>query len=585
MKRTIFFISICLGLVSCNDSFLDLTPTTQLGESADFFETESGLKTFTNGFYRYVDNSKITDDFNSDNCERFTTLPTIRSASYSMPTALSSGGWSWTNLRNINYFIDKCSQSALDASIKRQHLAVARFFRAWFYFDKVQTFGDVPWYSKPLVSNDETELYKGRDSRVLVMDSVMNDLNYAIQYLPQTVYKNKASKYTALALKSRICLYEGTYRKYHKEANLSGADNFLNECVNASKQLMDASVYKLYTTGNPSKDYFNLFQPKDVYTAEVIMARSFADGAYFYYTPLFTSTSNGNYGATRSLIHSYLMNDGKTFQDKYTTTQRDTMSYYDEFQNRDPRLAQSVLYPGYIRVGNTTKAVNDFNENRTGYQIIKRVGPASEDQGGDTRDAIIIRYAEILLNYAEAKAEMNSLTQDDVNKTLNLIRSRVGLPALTLPVAANPILAAEYKGTSDPTILEVRRERRVELAFEGFRHDDLIRWAEGHRFRALFDGIYISGMHKYIDLDNDGKPDLYVLASNESVPSSKVSGVQYFKLSTNNGLTSGTRGRLAPYLNYTFTPFANWEYLNPIPTEELTLNPKLVQNPGWENIH
>lgn len=581
MKR-LYIIIIFLGMLSCNDDFLDLKPTTQLGESDEFFATESGLETFSNSFYGYVNHTKIIDDFNSDNCERFTTLPTIRSGSYSTVTALGSGGWSWGNLRNINYFIEKCRNSTVDAGVRNKFIGQARFFRAWFYFDKVMTFGDVPWYSKPLQTNDDDELYKARDSRVMVMDSVLADLDYAIQYLPAAKYKNKVSKWTALALKSRICLHEGTWRKYHTEASLPGASTFLTECSNASKQLIDAGVYKLYTTNNPGKDYFNLFQPQNAYTDEVIMARSFPEGVFFYYTPYFTSTSNGNYGATRSLISSYLMNDGQSYQSKYPSNlQQDTMSYYDEFANRDPRLRQSVIYPGYIRVGTTTKAVNDFAENRTGYQIIKAVGPPSEDQGGGTRDAIIIRYAEVLLNYAEAKAELGSLTQDDVNKTLNLLRSRVGIPALTLPVAANPVLAAEYTKTSNPTILEVRRERRVELAFEGFRKDDLIRWAEGTRFRAQYEGIYITGMHKLIDLDKDGNPDLYVLASNESAPSNKIPGVQYLKLSTANGLTDGTKGRLVPFKNQSLPAFQNWEYLNPIPTEEITLNPQLEQNPGW----
>ncbi|MCG6191004.1 RagB/SusD family nutrient uptake outer membrane protein [Maribellus maritimus] len=587
MKNKIFIIPVLfLLLYSCNNDYLELTPDTKLGESADFFESESGLETFTNSFYSYIDYAKITDDFNSDNCERFTTLPTIRSADYNVPTALGSGGWDWEQLRNINYFIANCSASGIDENIKNEYLAIAKFFRAWFYFDKVRDFGDVPWYSQPLQTNDEELLYKTRDSRTLVMDSVVNDLDFAIQYLPETRYKNKASKWTALALKSRICLYEGTWRKYHNDASLPDADKFINYSMDASKELMDADVYNLYTTGNPNEDYFNLFQATSVSTDEVIMAKSWVEGSGYYYTPLFTSTSNGNYGATHSIISSYLMDNGISFQEKYPSAEeRDTMSYYNEFQNRDPRLNQTVVFPGYIRIGTTTVAVNDFAENRTGYQIIKRVGPPSEDQGADSRDNIIIRYAEILLNYAEAKAELGTLTQTDVDITLNVIRQRAGLPNLSLPVTNNAALNEEYSNTSDPVILEVRRERRVELAFEGFRKDDLIRWAEGHRFRAQYSGIYISGMKKLIDLDQDGNPDLYVLGVNDDVPDNKVSGVQYLKLSENNGLTNGTSGRIAPYLNRSLPEFGNWEYLNPIPREELTLNSNLEQNPGWDLLY
>lgn len=567
-------------MCSCNDQYLELPPTTKLGESVDFFETKSGLETFTNSFYSYIDQQVLLDDFNSDNCEHIGNPPPIRRGVYIIPTALGSGNWSWSQLRNINYFIKMSAQATISSDIKNPYIALAKFFRARFYFEKTKLFGDVPWYSKPLNTSDNEELYKPRDPRMVVMDSILNDLDYAIQYLPVTKTKNKISKWTALALKSRICLYEGTWRKYHTEVSLPKANELLNLCVDASKQIMDAGVYSLFSTGNKNGDYFELFQPKNAHTEEVILAKSFADGSYFYYSPMFTSTSNGNYGATNSLVSSYLLTTGQPIN----PNQYDTASYFIEFQNRDPRLAQSVLYPGYIRVGNTAKAVNDFAENRTGYQIIKRVGPPIEDQGGDTRDAIIFRYAEVLLNYAEAKAELGSITQDDLNKTINLIRSRVGIPSLTLPVSLDNVLDVLYENTSDPVILEIRRERRIELAFEGFRRDDLLRWKEGHLFRTQQVGIYITGIHKLIDLDNDGKPDLYVLLLGESAPANKVSGVQYFKLSDVNSLSNATKGRIIQFKNVLPT-FKDWEYLNPIPTEELTLNPQLVQNPGWDELY
>lgn len=580
MKQILFISIISLLLLSsCNDDFLELPPTTKLGESIEFFETKTALETYTNSFYNYFDRSEILNDFYSDNCEHIGSPPPIRRGVYTIPTALGSGGWSWTQLRNINYFLDMCSKSKLSSDDKNPYIALARFFRAKFYFEKVKTFGDVPWYSRPLNTNDD-ELYKARDTRTMVMDSLLADLDFAIDYLPVAKSKNKITKWTALALKSRICLYEGIWRKYHTEVSLTKVNDLLSDCVDASKQIMDAGVYTLYSTGNPNSDYFELFQPTNAYTEEVILARSAAEGNYFYYTPNFTSTSNGNYGATYSLVSSYLMKNGQAVNPDLP----DTTYYFDEFQNKDPRLAQSILYPGYIRVGTTTKAVTDFAENRTGYQIIKRVGPPIEDQGGDTRDAIMFRYAEVLLNYAEAKAELGSITQEDIDQSINLIRSRVALPPLTLPVAVDDVLDAMYLNTSDPIILEIRRERRNELAFEGFRRDDIKRWAEGHLFRSKQEGIYITGIHKFIDLDNDGNPDLYVLLPTETVPSNKVPGVQYFKLSDVNGLSNGTKGRIIPF-NSTLPAFQNWEYLSPIPTEELTLNPKLEQNPGWDELY
>ena len=205
--------------------------------------------------------------------------------------------------------------------------------------------------------------------------------------------------------------------------------------MNAAQSVMDSQQYSLHTTGNPSTDYASLFQADEADLNEVLLARSSAPGNFFYYTPNFTSTSNGNYGATASLISDYPMADGRLFTEAYPDEKtRATMPFYKEMENRDPRLTQTIIHPGYIRIGTSTVAVNDFAENRTGYQITKRVGPPSEDQGGDTRDAIIIRYAEVLLNYAEAKAELGILTQADIDHTINVIRARAGLPGRTLPL-------------------------------------------------------------------------------------------------------------------------------------------------------
>lgn len=568
-------------LFSCNNDYLDLQPTTKLGDSPTFWQNESSLETFSNGFYNYIERDDFTKDFSSDNAEHKTNPPAMRRGDYVLPTALGSGGWNWSPLRNLNYFIGKVETANLEPVVKKQNIALAKFFRAWFYFKKVQQFGDVPWYSKPLSTNDEALIFKARDPRVLIMDSVMNDINYAIEHLSVTKSRNKITKWTSLALKSRIALYEGTYRKYHKDAGLPNSNIFLEEAASASKQLMDGGAYMLYSTGNVDKDYFNLFQPKDTYIQEVILARS-TENQNFYYTPLFTSTSNGNYGATKSLIDNYLMKNGKTFQEQYPNeAARNAMVYFDEFKDRDPRLKQTLVAPGYIRVGTTQEALTDFAQNTTGYMVHKHVGPPIEDQGGGKRDVIMIRYAEILLNYAEAKAELGTLTQVDLDQTINVIRLRVGIPPLNISNSIDPYLNNYYQNSSSAMILEIRRERRVELAFEGFRTDDLKRWNEGNLFRAKYEGIYIKGFNQYIDLNNDLKPDLYVIKNNETPPADRISGVQYYRLSDVAALSNGDHGRLILY-NKTLPTFQNHEYLSPIPTEEITLNRDLIQNPGWK---
>ncbi|WP_257666427.1 RagB/SusD family nutrient uptake outer membrane protein [Parapedobacter tibetensis] len=579
MKRFSLILSTMVLMASCNDRYLDLEPTTQIGESDAFWANESGLESFSNSFYNDIAREDFTRDFASDNVEHRTNPPAIRRKDYVFPTSLGSGGWSWTQLRNINYFIEKSGESTISADVKLQYLALGRFFRAWFYFRKVQQFGDVPWYSTVLNTTDDEQLYKPRDSRELVMDSVMADIQFAATHLSETKSKNRITRWTALALQSRIALYEGTWRKYHMDAGLTNAERFLELAVAASETLMQSGVYALYSTGSPNTDYFNLFQPKDTYTEEVILARS-SDTQTFYYTPLFTS--NGNYGATRDLVSSYLMADGRTFPVAYPNeTQRQEMDYYEEFADRDPRLWQTLVYPGYVRVGTTEKTVTDFAQNATGYMIHKHVGPPIEDQGGGYRDVIIIRYAEVLLNYAEAKAELGQLDQHGLDQSINKIRERVALPPLQADVALDATQQVLYPDVADALLLEVRRERRIELAFEGFRPDDLKRWKAGHLFRKTYEGIYIPGLQEYIDLDRDGQPDLYVYLSSQSAPGNQLSGVQYFRMANVHGLSGGTEGRIRPF-NQQLPAFEDWEYLNPIPTEELTLNPNLEQNEGWQ---
>ncbi len=583
MKKYIYFILILLTLSACGDNYLERLPESQVGESQTFFNTESGLEIYSNSFYSYINYTSIRDDHNSDNIEFSVTPANIHYANYTLPTALGSGGWHWNQLRNINYFIERCKASTVENDIKNRYLALARFFRAKFYFEKVQSFGDVPWYSNSISTNDKENLYKSRDSRTLVMDSVLNDIDFAIKYLPAVKYRNKISKYTALAYKSRICLYEGTWRKYHTEAKLNGAERFLNEAAMAAKELIDTKAYTLYTTGNKDVDFRNLFQTAKANTEEVILAYSFAPGVHHHYTALFTIPSLGTGGATRSLISDFGMSDGRSFYEVYPDKSvRDKMKYAQEMKNRDPRLIQSIVHPGYIRTGTSIiRHCGDFIQNRTGYQITKRVGDPSEDDAGDSRDVIMIRYAEVLLNYAEARAELGKLNQQDVDLTINQLRKRVDLPGRIFPLQTDEVQLERYKGTTDPNILEIRRERRIELAFEGFRHEDIKRWAEGHLFRVPYEGIYIEGMNIPIDLNEDGIEDVFFYR--EVVPTDHITGVVYIEFQGFNGLSEGDHGRIIPYKKQT-PEFKTWEYLNPIPTEELLMNKNLTQNPGWDQL-
>ena len=558
---------------SCDDDYLDRLPSTDPTPET-FFESEQALELYTNSFYTYLSKNEFQQDYKSDNMATFDLPVDQKTALYESPNKLGSGGWSWTRIRDINSFIDGCSNAtAISTSVKNEQLAIAKFFRARFYFDKVKKFGDVPWYSKPLRSDDLEQLYKPRDSREVVMDSVLADIDFAVKYGMANISQNRVTKWTALALKSRICLYEGTWRKYHTEVGLANSNKFLSEAFEAAKQLIDSKKYSIYTTGD-IKDYYNFFNLEKANSEEVIMAIDLAEGNIGDYNKNFTTTSVGTRGITKSLVHEYLNANGTPFNSS------ETVPWFDEFTNRDPRLAQTSMPMNFKRVGETEIVLPWFGQNHTGYQVVKRVGSADYDNG-DPRDIIVFRLAEVYLNYAEAKAELGTITQEDLDITINELRDRVQMPHLTLAPTLDPYIDNLYVSTSNPLILEIRRERRVELAIEGFRFDDLMRWKEGQLLRKNSEGIYAQ-LNTYMDRDRDGIFDLYLYDNNKPSDAGNFPKVDFFKLSGNNSLSNGTNGRILPY-DKPLPAYQDWEYLLPIPTEEIRFNPKLIQNEGWDN--
>src|SRR5690606_30491832 len=385
-----------------------------------------------------------------------------------VPETASQAGWTWSELRNINFFLQNYHRASIDASIKNHYAGVARFFRAWFYFEKMKRFGNVPWYSLPLETNS-LELYKGRDSRVLITDSIIADLDFAIEHLNTTKNVSRVNKWTALALKSRVCLFEGTFRKYHTYLSLEGTHSaLLEQAAEAAESIIDGNQYKLYSTNNPQLDYLNLFSADQAKTDEVIFAEIYDTELMKFHAAnhIFNvATTGGGVGLTKDLVDSYLMIDGRPFS---TVTGSAEFTFYEETRNRDPRLAQTMRTPGYRRIGGSQTLLPDFSTAPTGYQVIKFVSGVDQDAyNTNSNDVPLFRYAEVLLNYAEAKAELGDFTQSDANRSINLIRKRAGLPDLHVhAILPDPLLRAQYPNIDDK-LLEVRRERRVELVMEG----------------------------------------------------------------------------------------------------------------------
>jgi len=236
-KYLLLIGAIILGfLSSCNKDFLEKAPMDKLVPEK-FFNTEKDLELYTISFYQRMlptGLSIVQDDEMGDFTSK-SLSPTFIAGSYS---AINEGAWSWTNLRNINYFLEKYNNPAIPIAARNHYAGIARFFRAYFYFDKVKTYGDVPWYGKTLSPSDSA-LYNQRDPRSLVMDSVLADLNFATQNIYDTkdATSSTVTRQVALALKSRVCLFEGTFRKYHPEINLvNTANKWLTDAADASKK-------------------------------------------------------------------------------------------------------------------------------------------------------------------------------------------------------------------------------------------------------------------------------------------------------------------------------------------------------------
>lgn len=580
IKNYIFALAAIALITSCNEDYLNKEPLSELSPSA-FFNRGADLELFTNSFYPMFPG---TSTYNGDNATDniIQSGPTsLQAGNRSVPA--SDGGWSWGYLRDINYFLAHYKQCT-DPSAVKHYSGVARWFRAYFYFDKVKQFGDVPWYGKVLEAGDE-ELYKARDPRAMIVDSILVDLNYAIANLSSTKDVAKVTKWTALALKSRVCLYEGTLRKYHGG---TGAEELLALSAAASKELMDNSGYTIYHGSGINSGYHDLFCAHDAIGTEVILARQYSaeTGVEHDLNYYLMTSSYGMPSMSKSMINSYLMSNGDRFTDKENYNQ---IGFPEEAKDRDPRLAQTIRTPGYKREGESEESAPQIAYATTGYHIHKYLTEKAYDNfGRSITDLPLFRLAEVLLNFAEAKAELGTLTQADLDESIQLLRNRVGMPAMKLDEAnANPdaFLANQYpnvSGSNKGVILEIRRERRVETYMENFRWDDIIRWKSGLIITQPFRGMYFPQPGEY-DLNADGTVD--VVLYEDTKPDSNPNAT-YLKIGVNVTLTNGTSGMIIPH------PGANdihkfdesKDYLFPLPTTELVLNTNLEQNPNWPKL-
>lgn len=604
-----------LAFSSC-EGFLDKFPETSLSPET-FYTSEKELELATNGFYTMLPSPDNTTDgaLQDNDLEYHVSLSSLQMGNRSAENETWSSS-TWSNLRALNYYLEH-SVNCTSEDIRKKYDGVAYFFRAMFYYEKVRKYGDIPWYDHVISANDKASLYRARDSRGFVMQKIMEDLDKAIDGLPVTwtegVYR--INKYAAYAFKSRVALFEGTWRKYHDvpdetytkddgtQLTLS-SEYFLRQSADAAKAVIDYGKYKMYkgetiVKGQPYRDFFVL---EDAETSETILSRRYLytdemnirHGVQFKY-------KNQRHSLTRALAYHYLMADGMPFQSQEGWQ---TMQYNQEFKNRDPRMAQTIAAPDYVAVGTdaSTKyypSCKDYD--RSGYRPIKYFSDDTHDGAGtSTTDYAIFRYGEVLLNYAEAKAELGEADQTVIDQTVNVIRARVGMPALDVTKAngtPDAFLSSYYTdkhldGPDKGLILEIRRERTVELVNEGFRLWDMLRWHEGQQLCPAsntlgpgFIGCWFPGLGEY-DMNNDGTPDLCIYTGTK--PSTDCENTLDVSEGKENTLSEGTSGYLIQFKDQSY----KWEekdYLYPIPQKQIQIYPKdeatgesvLTQNPGY----
>lgn len=585
-KHLIVLLGIA-ALVSCKKN-LDQVPQDTATKDA-IFGSVDGMKLYTNSFYNILPDINTpykTDCDMSDYGARNAVPDFLRSGAY---TSRQETGWTWSNLRNINYFIANCNNTAVPQATRENYIGLARFFRAWFYYEKVKRYGDVPWISQPLAVGD-TMLYSARTPRAQVMDSVLADLNYACDHIAAAddATRSTITKWVAYGYKSRVCLFEGTFRKYHTEYSLPNSVQWLQNASDAAKKVMDSAKYSLNQGGDLA--YRNLFISSAPVTSEIMLAdiSSASLAKYNDANWYFTSATYGvRFSFTRTFINTYLTQDGTPFTN---IPGHDTITFVNEVKNRDKRLQQTIRMGDYKRTssGNIQAAPPVFSYTYTGYQPIKWcLDDTYNDNGATNTNSIsLMRYAEILLNYAEAQAELGKLTATDWTKTIAALRTRAGITGnLGLPATADPYLQQNYfPGISDAALLEIRRERGIELTLEGFRYADLLRWKRGDLLTKPWNGMYVPVLNQPMDLNGDGILDVCFY---KTMPANTISGVTYVNVAETAGgvtnpqrLSNDTYGELH-WLDNVPREWLDYKYLYPIPYNELQLNPKLGQNQGW----
>ncbi len=588
MKNKICFSALILTalfLGGCNDAFLDRPPLDSLGDET-FWVEEEPVKAAAVACYDFINKGNTLDnEYFSDNNLYFSNTDgneNVSAGYHNSFDPIMENFWAsgYGAIRRCNTFLANYEKGTYDPDLKERLAAEVRFLRAYYYSQLITVFGDVQFVLKPLSPGDP-EVYGTRQSKDDILEFVLTEFDEAAKILPvsyEAEDRGRATKGAAYAMEARVALFFGKW----------------DVAERAAGEVMKLG-YELYDVGNTRLNYYMLFRhaarpsvntnnKEDIFWRPYLESKIHHNLSRELQLPTTRTDEYIRWSPTKSLVDSYLCTDGlpidKSGLYKGPVGENPTGTYADYWRNRDPRMSQTILAP-YTVVKEEETATgkpsgdlgcwkfsgNPFNGpsfpghanstmTRTGFYFCKyaeiggeRVGTGDLEASVcvgqynyDWNDIRIIRYAEVLLIYAEACLEQDKLTQDVVDKTINLLRKRVGMHEMDL---------AELQANGMDVREEVRRERRVELALDGLRYFDLLRWRQGSLLAA--DKM---GMNKKV-VETEFPNEYKYVEDNET------------------DLT----GDMILFTDRVFNE--DKHYLWPIPESQRILNKNLTQNPQW----
>lgn len=604
MKTKILAILALAGsIVSCSD-YLERPPYDKVENSPEFYNSENNVRSTVNGWYDiyftgYETGWTRSDFYDGTNRANWCDDLAQESATYFTTVAPStSTDWSFENVRRINLLFEGVTASTLPEEVKNHWLGIARFFRGMEYARLVRMFGDVPYYDHVVLNTDTKDLYKPRDSREYVMDKVAEDLEFAAKFVrPSDGTKGlTVNRDVVNAFISRIMLFEGTWQKY-VEKNDEYAAKYLQIAKTAAETVMSSG----YTISDNYKALTNSISLAG--NPEIILYREYEEGVITHAEMSWQSEQTLGNAPSKDLIDSYLTTNGLPIAQAGNDQYKGDKTFKDEMTNRDPRLSYNIVDSLCLNgVTGAVYGISGYMGNRfVNTDLMNTPGGQSST---NITDAPIMKLNEVMLNYLEAAAELAqlgkyTLTQTDLDNTINAIRDRadVKMPHVTLKgdqfevegvVVDDPNRDKGYAEVPGdyavPSIIwEIRRERRIELVYEGIRFDDIRRWGKLHYADMV--------LNKKLNLGSWLDKEAYIEEFNKTAPAGKELTLE--KLEAIYLDRAGNAGYIKPIpSDLNVRTYADKDYLYPIPTGQISLykskseqlgdpSIKLEQNPGW----